>query len=211
MKIRRDVGVLTFSAGWLLACAAGCNSPYRADQGALFGGLTGAGLGAVVGNAVGDTGAGAAIGAGVGALSGAAVGASLDDIEARNRAEIAARLGRPAPVGAVTIDDVVAMTRAGVSEDVIVTHVQNHGMVAPLRASDLIVLQQQRVAPRVVQAMQAPPPQPAAYPGPPGVIVEPYAVPPPYYYGPPPYWGPPPYYYRHWPRRRVSWGVAVGG
>src|SRR3954447_21040044 len=71
----------------LTAAAAGCASPYRSDQGAVLGGLGGAGVGAIVGNAVGNTGAGAAIGAGVGALSGAAIGGSLDDIEARNRAE----------------------------------------------------------------------------------------------------------------------------
>lgn len=55
------------SACALALCAAltGCHSPYRSDQGALFGGLTGAGVGALVGNAVGATGAGAAIGAGV--------------------------------------------------------------------------------------------------------------------------------------------------
>ena len=40
--------------------AQGCNSPYRSDQGALYGGLGGAGLGAIVGNAVGNTGAGLA-------------------------------------------------------------------------------------------------------------------------------------------------------
>ena len=119
----------------------GCNSPYRSDQGAVVGGLTGAGLGALVGGASGHPGAGAAIGAGVGALSGAAVGGSLDDIEANNRAEIAARLGRPAPSGAVTIDDVIAMSRAGVTEDIIVTHVRTHGAAGPLRPNDLIVLQ----------------------------------------------------------------------
>lgn len=192
----------------LVCVAAGCASPYRSDQGALVGGLTGAGVGALVGNAVGNTGAGAAIGAGVGALSGAAIGGSLDEIEARNRAEIEARLGRPV-TGAVTIDDVLAMTRAGVSEEVIVTHIQNHGMVAPPRATDLIVLQQQHVSPRVVQTMQAPPamPAPAAvYPAPgPVVVPEPYYVPAPYYWGPPP-----PYYYRpHGPR--VGWGVSIRG
>ena len=188
----------------LVASLAGCASPYRADQGALFGGLTGAGVGALVGNAVGSTGAGAAIGAGVGALSGAAIGGSLDEIEARNRAEIAARIGRPAPVGTVTMDDVIAMTRSGVSEDVIATYVRNHGMSHPLQASDLIMLQQQGVSPRVVQAMQAPPvqvAQPVVYreyaPGP--VIVE----------GPGPCWGP--YYRHHYHHRpRVSWGVAFG-
>ena len=187
-----------------LAGGFGCNSPYRSDQGALLGGLGGAGVGALVGNAVGNTGAGAAIGAGVGALSGAAIGGSLDDIEARNRAEIAARLGQPAPTGAVTIDDVVRMTRAGVQEDVIVTHVQNHGAAAPLRASDLIILQQQGVSPRVVQAMQAPPPATYA-PGPQPVVMPGPYYPPPYYYGPPPPYG---YYYGRY--RRPGWGVAVG-
>jgi hypothetical protein len=202
--------MMTRSLAFLaLACAlaaCGCSTPYRSEKGALLGGLGGAGLGAVVGNAVGNTGAGAAIGAGVGALSGAAIGGSLDEIEARNRAEIEARLGRPAPAGAVTIDDVIAMTRAGVPEEVVVTHVQSHGVVAPLRASDLILLQQQGVSPRVVNAMQTPAmPAPAAYAGPPpGVIVEqPYVVPAPVY------WGPPPCYYRY-PRRGFSWGVAVG-
>ena len=80
--------------------AAGCASPYRSDQGALFGGVTGAGVGALVGEAAHHPLAGAAIGAGVGAMTGAAVGNDLDQIEARNRAEIAARLGTrsvPAP------------------------------------------------------------------------------------------------------------------
>ena len=97
------------------------------------------------------------------------------------------------------------MSRAGVPEEVIVTHVQNHGMVAPLRAGDLIALQQQGVAPRVVQAMQAPP-APAAGAYPPGAMVPAYAVPAPVYYAPPPYWYPPPCYY---PRHRFSWGVSV--
>ncbi len=139
-----------------------------------MGGLGGAGSGALVGNAVGNTGAGAAIGAGVGALSGAAIGGSLDEIEARNQAEIEARLGHPMP-GAVTMSDVVNMTRAGVAEEVIITQVRNHGLVQPLQAADLIALQQQGVSPRIVQAMQAPPPvaapQPVAAPYPPAPTI----------------------------------------
>ena len=188
-----------------LLVSSGCQSPYRSDQGALLGGLGGAGLGALVGSASGNTGAGAAIGGVAGALSGAAVGGALDDIEARNQAQIAAHLGRPAPTGTVTIDDVVTMTKAGVPEDVIATHVRNHGVAAPLRASDLIVLQQQGVSPRVVQAMQAPPQ--AAAQG--AVIQQPYVVAP-----PPPYWGPYPYGYPYYYPRpyygpAVSWGVSV--
>jgi hypothetical protein len=132
---------------------SGCSAS-RADQGALFGGLTGAGVGALVGNAVGHTGAGAAIGAGVGAISGAAVGSSLDDIEAKNQAEIEARLGRPVASGSVTTGEVIAMTRAGVADGLIVNHIRNNGCSAALSSDDLILLQENGVSPIVVRAMQ---------------------------------------------------------
>jgi len=169
----------------------------------LYGGLAGAGLGAIVGNAVGSPGAGAAIGAGVGALSGAAVGGSLDEIEARNRAEIEARMGRPIAVGAVTNDDVIAMTMGGVNEELIINHIRAHGMAGPPSASDLIVLQQRGVSVRVIQTMQQPMGQPPVMVAQPqGVMVA--APPPAYYYGPPPMY-PPPYV----ARPGVSWGVSV--
>ena len=198
----------TLSLLVLTMSSAGCRSPYRSDQGALFGGLLGAGTGAIVGNALGAPGAGAAIGAGVGALSGAAIGNGMDEVEANNRAMIAQQLGRQVSANAVTVNDVVTMTKASVNEELIVNHVRAHGVAAPLQANDLIYLQQQGVSPRVVGAMQAPPPQPSQpvmvqQPGPVPVIVEPY----PYS----PYWGP--YYYpRHhyYHRPGMSWGVTVG-
>jgi len=195
---------------------AGCASPYRADRGALFGGVMGAGLGAVAGAAVGDPLAGAAIGGVAGTMTGAVVGGAIDDVEARNRAEIAARLGRPAPTGAVTVPDVISMTQAGVSEDVIATHVRNHGMARPLNTNDLIYLQQSGVGPTVVQAMQASPGPvmagAAPYPAPPAYVVE--AVPPPVVvvdpYCPGPHYPPPPHFHRHHHHGpRMSWGVSV--
>ena len=172
--------LLVMSAG----LSTGCMSPFHADRGALFGGVTGAGVGAIVGDAVGNPAAGAVIGAGVGALTGAAVGSSLDEIEARNQAEIAARMGRPITPGAVTVQDVVAMTQAGVEDELIVTHIQLHGPAQPLETRDLIHLKNNGVSPRVIQALQTPaslrdvPPQPVP------VYVEPYPVDP--WYGPPP-------------------------
>jgi outer membrane lipoprotein SlyB len=188
-----------------VAGAAGCNSPYRADQGAVVGGLTGAGVGALVGNAVGNTGAGAAIGAGVGALSGAAVGGSLDEIEARNRAEIERRLGRQVAASAVTVSDVVEMTRAGVAEELIINHVRVHGVAAPLAVNDLVYLQKQNVSTRVIETMQNPPVRVAQAVAPAPVIVEEHV------WGGP-YWGPPPYFHhRHcYPRHGVHWGVSFG-
>lgn len=221
MRCLRHVSLLAVPLSFALA---GCMSPYRADQGALFGGLTGAGVGALVGEAVDNPLAGAAIGGAVGTLTGAVVGGQLDEIEARNRAEIAARLGRPAPMGAATIPDVIAMTQAGVNEDVIITHIQNNGVAQTLTANDLIYLQNQAVSPRVIQAMQHPPARPAVAqttvihePAPPPVIVQEHYVvdpwgPPPFYHYPPPPWRP------HWRHRhrhhhhphgpRVGFGVS---
>lgn len=187
--------------------ASGCASPYHADRGALFGGLLGAGTGAVVGNALGDTGAGAAIGAGVGALSGAAVGSEMDRIEAQNRAMIEAKMGRQVAAGAVTIDDVIAMTQAHVDDELIVTHVRAHGVARPLQTNDLIYLQQQGVSTQVIKAMQEPPPVPAQAPvvveqAPPPVIVQEYRYGPPWGFG----------YYHHYPpprpRPHVGWGFT---
>jgi hypothetical protein len=194
----------------LSACAAGCHSPYHADRGALFGGLAGAGTGALIGDAVGGNAlAGAAIGAGLGTITGAAVGSSLDEIEARNRAEINARMSRPIAPGAVTVTDVIAMSRAGIDQEVIVTHIQIHGAAHPLQTSDLLHLQNNGVGSRVIQAMQsAPPARHVAQPPPvQPIIVEEH------YYGSP--WGPyrrhPPYRrYPYGPRNRVSWGITFG-
>ena len=126
----------------------------------------------MVGHALGNTGAGAAIGAGVGALTGAAVGNSVDQKEAQDRALIEARLGRTV-AGAVTVPDVMAMTRAGIDEGLIINHIHAHHLAAPLQAADVIYLQQQGVSRNVIAAMQA---KPVAVPDP--AVVPVYAPPP---------------------------------
>jgi hypothetical protein len=188
----------------------GCRSPYYADRGAGVGALGGAGVGALVGNAVGDTAAGALIGAGVGALGGAAVGSAIDEVQAQNRAEIAAQLGRQVQPGAATIEEVVAMNQQGVDPRLIQNYVRTSGMSRPLSAADVIYLHNAGVATDVIQIMQTPP-APAAAPmvaqGPP-VIVEEHYYPGPWYYGP--HFG---YYHHHrracGPGPHVSWGVSV--
>ena len=144
-----------------VVASAGCTSPYYTDRGALVGGVAGTGVGAVVGEAVGHPGVGALVGAGVGTLTGAAVGNGLDNIEARNRAQIAATLGRQVPPGTVALPDVIAMTKAGVNEELIVNHIRANGIAHPLQAGDLIALQNAGVSPRVIAALQAAP-QPGA-------------------------------------------------
>jgi hypothetical protein len=189
----------------LALLASGCQSPYHADRGALFGGLTGAGAGAIVGNAVGNTGAGAVIGAGLGSLTGAAVGNSLDQIEARNRAEIAATLGQQVKQGAVSMQDVIAMSHSKVSDRLIVTHIQHNGVAQTLTSGDLIFLKEQGVSDEVIQAMQSPPPRPQASPrGTPVIVEEHHYGPPPYYYRPHHY-----HYRHHRHHHRPSFGFSI--
>lgn len=196
---------------WLLpllvsvAAGSGCNSPYHADRGALFGGLTGAGVGAIVGNSLGNTGAGAAIGAGVGAITGAAIGDSMDEMEARNRALIESRLGRAVAPGAVTVADVQAMLAAGVEENLIINHIRIHRSAMPLTTNDLINLQQSGISPQIIQALQNSPPQAVSGVAPQPVIIEEH------YYGRP--YGHPyghVYHHGHYYRRPgVSYGLSI--
>ncbi len=201
------------TCGPLLALAiAGCNSPYYADRGALFGGLLGAGTGAIVGDALGNAGAGAALGAGVGALSGAAVGESLDEIEARNRAMIAAQLGHEVRAGAVTVDDVVMMSEAGVDDELIINHIRANGMARVPGPHELVNLKNSGVSTAVIRAMQEPPRRRSETvviekPAPAPVIVEEYHCGPPWYRRPPYHH----YHYRYRHRHRgprVGWGFS---
>lgn len=198
-------------AALLLVGSVGCRSPYYADQGAGVGALAGAGAGAIIGDATGgDAGAGALIGAGLGALTGATVGSAMDDMQAQNRAAIAAQLGRQVQPGAATLEEVVSMSQQGVDPVLIQNYVRNSGVARPLSAADVIYLHNAGVATPVIQTMQAGP-QPVA---PAAVVARPApVVVEEHYYGPPPCWGPPRHFhYRHahGPRRpRVSWGISV--
>jgi hypothetical protein len=174
-----------------LSCSVGCQT--YTGQGALLGGLGGAGLGALIGRASGHTGAGAAIGAVAGAVGGGAVGGALDNIDAKNRAQIAAATGH-AP-GAVSVNDVIAMARSGIDEQIIVNQIAGAGLQRPLQANDVIYLQQNGVSPHVISIMQqtrvavaGPPPGTMVVPaGPPPVVVaDPYYSP----YGYRPWYGP---------------------
>lgn len=195
---------------FVFAALSGCRSPYYADRGALLGGLSGAGIGAAIGDASGNAGPGAVLGTAIGTMAGAAIGDSIDADLARSRAEIEARMGRQMQ-GAAKIEDVVAMTQAGLSEDVIATHIRASGVAQPLQVGDLIYLRNQGVSDFVIQTMQQTP-QPqvaqAAYvavappPPPRAVIVE-------HHYSP---WDCGPAYcyprHRHRHGHGVSWGFS---
>lgn len=194
--------------------SAGCQSMNYGDRGALFGGLTGAAAGAAIGDANGNALPGAVIGSAVGAFTGAVVGDGIDRDVARNRAEVEARVGRQM-AGAVTAADVIAMSQAGLSDDVISTHIRAHGVAQPPQVNDLIYLRNQGVTDNVIRALQsAPGPQTAtaSYAPPPRAVIVEERVYAPYCAPPPPFW----YYHHphhhhghaHHGRGNFHWGVS---
>src|SRR5437868_4212066 len=85
--------------------------------------------------------------------TGVAMGTSLDDIDARNRADIAAQLGRPVAPGPATPEEVVAMTRSGIDPRFIISYINRSTNVRPVTAQDVIYLHEQGVNAEVIQAM----------------------------------------------------------
>jgi hypothetical protein len=192
---------------WMLVACTGCRSPYYADQGAALGGIAGGLAGAAIGDHNDNALGGALLGGAVGALSGAVIGDSMDAEVARRQAAIEAKMGRRM-AGAVTVADVTSMVSAGLSDDLIVNHVQANGVAAPLTPNDIIRMHDNGVSENVINSMQQTSARqvaaaPVAYPAP--VIVEEVYMPPPYYYARPYCAGPPHRYYR---RPGVSWGFS---
>ncbi len=201
----RTVAPFILSVLILSAASLGCRSPYHQDQLGLVGAGTGALAGAAIGSASGHTAGGAIIGGLVGATAGSAVGAHMDEVEARNQALFQQRLGRRLE-GQTTFDDVIAMSKAGLSDDVITTHIRRHGVAQVPAAPDLIYLKNNGVSDRVINALQNPPIEVAqAPPVRERVIVEEH------HYGPYPYCGPHWHHRRHYHHRPgVHWGITVG-
>jgi len=152
-----------------LSSVSFAQSPYHhRDRGLVLGGLVGALTGGAIGRDNGNTAAGAAIGTAVGALTGAAIGDSVDtDIawqNAANQRRYAGQISR-----AVTVQDVISMTHARLSEDVIITHVRTNGIVRRPQPADLITMSNSGVSDAVIRTMQtarlatAPLPPPPSY------------------------------------------------
>jgi hypothetical protein len=185
-------------------------SYYQNDT--VGGAVVGGGLGAITGAIVGgrkQRGEGALIGAGVGALAGGLVGKSVDNADQRAASygvAAATQANSQAAALAVTNYDLVEMTRAGCSEDLIISTIRSRGGRFDLSPSQLIALKQAGVSDRVVMAAQSNSPggyaaatvasvpinpAPVVIAPPPAVYYRPAPVH--VYYGPA--WGPP--HYRH--------------
>ena len=131
---------------------------YRNDK--AEGTFVGGGLGALAGALIGgdkNWEGGALIGAGVGALTGRMLGSSNDQADARQVAAgsaMAARANAQATAQAVTNYDLVQMTQARLSDDLIISTIQTRGGRFDASPTGLIGLKQAGVSDRVVLAAQ---------------------------------------------------------
>ncbi len=179
--------------GLVLLGLSGCSSMNNTEAGAVGGGALGAGVGALAGAATGHAGAGALIGGGIGAVTGGLLGNGQDRAEDREKkaaAQYAASLPKPP-----SLNDIVQMTQAHTSDEIIINQIRQSRAAYALSPPDITFLKQQGVSDRVVMEMQT-------RPAPAGMIVPGQSV---YFvesYGPPPvavgigfgYGG----YRRHW-------------
>lgn len=171
---------------FVLPCLTGCVSGPAARTGTALGGLSGALLGAAAGMNTGKALEGAAIGGLAGSAVGGALGNAVDEDrdqqEARQAAyeeEIRAR--------AITLDQVINMSRSGLGDQVIANQIRTQGVVSPLGTSELILLKQNGVSDNVLAAWQeqsAVPTTMVVPPARPPVIVQEHWVEPAWYPGP---------------------------
>ena len=177
-------------------------------DGALLGGVTGALLGGVVGHQKHETAEGALIGGAVGAIAGGVIGNSRDQAyrqqyyqphvvyptyhEHRTYVQVPPQQRVVVSRRPVTTAEVINMTRSGVSDAVIVAHIQSNGVAMQPDVNDVILMNQEGVSDYVVNIMQAsgrgvavyPQPNPVyrTYPQPSPVVVREE-----YHYSPPVY------------------------
>lgn len=122
--------------------------------------VTGAGLGAITGALIGgkkNWEGGALIGAGVGALTGRAIGNARDNADAQQVAvgsSVAAQANAQVAANSVTNYDLVQMTQAGLSDELIISTIRNRGGRFDLSPNGLIGLKQSGVSDRVVLSAQ---------------------------------------------------------
>ncbi|MCD0462859.1 glycine zipper domain-containing protein [Roseiconus lacunae] len=156
---------VVLAAGICLASLPSAFGQANQQRGVALGGIAGAIAGGIIGDHNDEAGAGAAIGGVVGAVAGGILGNASDkeaDL-ARQRAayyhahqqQAAAQQQAIVMQSAVTLQDVISMSRSGLSDQVIINQVRQRGFVGKVAVNDIIALHQQGVSENVITQLQA--------------------------------------------------------
>jgi Glycine zipper len=143
------------SAAGLAALLAGCTTPYGdpdyTGNGALIGGASGAAIGALADRCA--PGAGALIGGAAGLIAGGLIGHNMDRHREIMESAPPPPVYVPAPASPPTVADIEAMSRAGLSDDVIIGQIRNSHAVYHLDTNTLIGLHDSGVSQNVIAYM----------------------------------------------------------
>jgi hypothetical protein len=128
-------------------------------QGAALGGLAGAITGGIIGHQNDETPEGALIGGALGAITGGLLGNAKDKQIAQDHyyQHQAWQHHQQKLARAVTLVDVINMSRSGLSDPVIVNHVNTNGIAQRLGTHEIIDLYKQGVSEQVIAALQSAP------------------------------------------------------
>ena len=138
-----SVLIISISALSLTSCES------KAATGIFAGGATGAAIGGIAGG-----GTGAAIGAGAGAVAGGLIGAALDAQDKRNLEKENARAAKRVEKGQqLSVDDVIAMHKAGISDDKIIDILKASDSRFYLTTKDIDKMQRAGVSNSVINYM----------------------------------------------------------
>ncbi len=152
MNIGKVSLILAASAVVWTGCVNPDGTQNNTGSGALIGGAFGALAGAALGGRHG--GEGALIGAGAGVLGGALVGNAMDrDQDARLRAEAPQTYVHVNQQQALTVADVKALARAGISDDVIISQIATTHTGFHLGSAEIIDLRDAGVSNKVINYM----------------------------------------------------------
>ena len=158
-------GTLTGLVCLLAGCVSPNGQPDNTGTGALVGGATGATIGALADRR--NPGVGALIGGASGAIIGGWVGHSADEENAARRRYYSyytppVYYAPPAQAQLLTVADVKSLTRAGVSEENIISQINSTRTVYHLDANAIIDLKNAGVSEKVIAYMMNPKPKKAA-------------------------------------------------
>ncbi len=154
-------------AGLLAGCTTPSGQPDYTGSGALIGGGSGAAIGALADREA--PGVGALIGGAAGLITGGLIGHTLDqqDQARLQRSSPPAYAAAPPSPPPPSLADIEAMTRSGVSDDVIIGQINSSHAFCTLDANAILDLTRAGVSQRVISYMigtsnsvvsQAPPP-----------------------------------------------------
>ncbi len=126
-----------------------CGCQTKTQTGALTGGLLGTGVGYAAGG-----GTGALIGAAAGTVGGALIGSALDAQDRENLDRENPRTTRKIDRGEqLSIEDIKAMSRAGIDDSTIIDMIRRTDSVYNLTSEQVIELQKAGVSQRVINYM----------------------------------------------------------